>query len=135
MRQFGEACLTMYSSSLQGKPNCSSYLLQYEIDFDVDGGEFFGFYWRNYGVVSYKWADRDDDDDSFNQNYCGGNAVPSENSVIDLDLSGADDKDSRSHRDYAIWWHWCGKVPFGSCLSYRELLLVQVIMLVRLPIE
>ena len=83
------------------------YNIQIDLDIDVEGGEFFGFFWSNYGVVSYKWSDKDENDDSFNQNYCGGTSKPVAGKSVGLALSLASNKDSWSHRDYAIWFHWC----------------------------
>ena len=86
-------------------------IFQLDLDFDVEGGEHFGFFWTNYGIVAYNWTERDENDDSYNQNYCGGNDKPEVEGSVDLDLSSADNKDSWSHRDYAIWFHvtTCGK--------------------------
>ena len=75
----------------------------------MEGGEYFGFFWGNYGVVSYSWSERDENDDTFNQNYCGGNSKPEAGGGVSLDLSDASNKDSWSHRDYAIWFHYCSK--------------------------
>ena len=63
----------------------------------------------NYGVVTFKWADKDEDDETYNQNYCGGNERPRREEFVDLELSPADNKDSWSHRDYYFWVHYCGK--------------------------
>ena len=84
------------------------------MDFDVEGGEFFGFFWSNYGIVAYNWTDKDENDDSYNQNYCGDTDKPEVGEMVDLDWSPASNEDSWTHRDYAIWFHWCGKYLYLS---------------------
>ena len=83
------------------------------VDFDVEGGEFFGFFWKDYGVVSFNWTDRIEGDDTINQNYCGANTdVGAPGETVELQLWPSDYKDSPSHRDYAVSFHFCSKFIF-----------------------
>ena len=82
-------------------------LLQIDVDFDVEGGEHFGFFSLRHGVVAFSSSDRDEDDDSYNQNYCGGLNKPEVGGIVDLALSSDDFE--YTYRDYAIWFHLCRK--------------------------
>jgi hypothetical protein len=80
----------------------------FKLNMSVELGQMIGVSWRGFGVVSFDYLERNVSDDSFNQNYYGGevgNPLLGEN--VTLGLSPASNKNSPSHRDYAIRYHLC----------------------------
>ena len=63
-----------------------------------------GFYWSNYGVVSFDWTERIESDPMANNNYCSAEVNPNPPATnVDLYWGNVNSKDSTGHRDYAIW--------------------------------
>ena len=76
----------------------------------MEAGQNWGFYWKNYGVVSFDWLDRDIDNPADNNNYCGADTNPDfVGNTVNLSWGNVNSKDSTGHRDYAIWvnYHCC----------------------------
>ena len=42
----------------------------------VQDGWFWGFTWKDYGVVSFSWSEKDVNDPAKNRNYCGDIVKP-----------------------------------------------------------
>ena len=83
---------------------CVRFTVQRDVDIPVKAGQNFGFYWRNYGVISYIWLDRSD---PTNANYVGANDRPVKGDVLSLPWTEPEVSDGHSYRDYAIWVTYC----------------------------
>lgn len=64
------------------------------MDLHVRAGDYFGFYWKKYGVVSY--------DNITSQSYCGKNIKPIAGKSVALSTN-----DAFSGREYAISYKFC----------------------------
>ena len=51
---------------------------------DVQKGDWFGFYWSNYGVAAFDFLERDVNDPEKNRNYCGANVNPNNSPTLVL---------------------------------------------------
>ena len=73
------------------------------MNFEVDQGDLFGFYWFNYSVVGFnlrlEWKET-----SMGPGYCGGVVRPEQGGSVSLHLN-----DTWSYHDYGIWFDFCSK--------------------------
>ena len=89
------------------------YLQLDNLNIPVSAGQYFGFAWRDYGVVSFNWLQRPRiDDPKSGRFYRGENVNPILGDLLKLDWSGYEYWDGHSYRDYAIWVTYCCKCKF-----------------------
>ena len=74
------------------------------LEIPVEKGDNFGFFWANYGVVSFEWLTPRTE---ANNNYCGANVNPNGMDTVDLQWGDESSEESTGHRDYAIWVTYC----------------------------
>jgi hypothetical protein len=93
------------------------YYLIDNLDIAVAQGQFFGFYWTRYGVVSFIWLQRYESEPSINRYYRGAEVKPMKDDILSLNWSSVGNKDGHSYRDYAIWITYCKDFVSGDNLT------------------
>ena len=109
----GEAHLWFEKPRKYPLVNWFHFILYVQLDdlsIPVSEGQYFGFSWSAYGIVSFNWGQRPRTGDPTNGRfYRGAQSPPQLGQSLTLGWSDFEYWDGHNYRDYAFWVTYCCK--------------------------